>query len=288
MTAWNEERDRHADAWRMQTRMNRVLYQSDSDFQSITLFENDLYGKVLALDGVIQTTERDEFFYHEMLVHPSLFQHGAAQDVLIIGGGDGGTLEEVLKHRTVRRATMVEIDPAVVEFSKQHLTAICGAAFEDPRTDLVFADGAAWAAAAKDDSDRRYDIILIDSTDNFGPGAALFAESFFADCAALLRPGGLMACHNSVPFTEPDGFAEPARALKRAVGATVHYRVAVPSYWGGDMVMAMAARRAEDLAIDPPALSNRHAQAGIAAQYYTPDIHAGAFALPPYLKALLD
>lgn len=287
MSSWSEECDRHADAWRMQTRMNRILQQEESQFQSITLFENDLYGKVLALDGIVQTTERDEFFYHEMLVHPALFQHGSPQSVLIIGGGDGGVLEEVLKHPTVEHAVMVEIDEAVVAFSRQHLTEICGAAFEDQRTELVFDDGAAWVKRALGDAACRFDVILIDSTDNFGPGAVLFSEGFFADCAALLNEGGLLVSHNSVPFTEPDGIQGPAQAMARAVGATAHYRVAVPSYWGGDMVMAMAAKDAQTLSIDSAVLQHRFSKLGLETQYYTPEVHKGAFAIPPYLQDLL-
>lgn len=287
MSTWSEEQDRHADAWRMQTRINRILQQQDSAFQSITLFENDLYGKVLALDGVVQTTERDEFFYHEMLVHPAFFQHGGPKSVLIIGGGDGGVLEEALKHHSIEKAVMVEIDEAVVTFSRQHLTEICGDAFEDARTELVFDDGAAWVKRSQEDPTRRFDVILVDSTDNFGPGAVLFSEAFFADCAALLTQGGILVSHNSVPFTEPDGIQGPAQAMARAVGETAHYRVAVPSYWGGDMVMAMAARGRQTLAIDAAALRERFSESGLQTQYYTPEVHQGSFAMPPYLQALL-
>ena len=122
-------------------RIDKLLYEGNSDLQHLILFENPEFGRVLALNGVVQTTERDEFIYHEMLAHLPLFAHGAAREVLIIGGGDGGMLEEVLKHQAVTRATLVEIDAGVIEFSKEYLRSICGNAFEDPRTEIVIADG---------------------------------------------------------------------------------------------------------------------------------------------------
>ena len=287
MSAWSEEADRLGGAWRLQLRMERVLYQEKTEHQDLLLFENPLFGRVLTLDGIVQTTERDEFFYHEMLVHVPLLAHGAVERVLIVGGGDGGALEELFKHDSLRAATLVEIDPSVIAFSKTHLKAICGEAFEDPRLELVIADGLAWVAEQKD---RRapYDLILIDSTDPVGPGEVLFTERFYADCAGLLAEDGLLVTQNAVPFTEPGSLAKPLAALGRSFAATACYRVAVPSFFGGDMVFAMAARNVAALAVETAALERRFAAAGIATRYYTPAVHQGAFALPPYVAELLD
>ena len=286
MTAWSEEADRLDGAWRVQLRIERVLHQAKTEHQDLLLFENPLFGRVLALDGIAQTTERDEFFYHEMLVHVPVLAHGAVERALIVGGGDGGALEELLKHASLREATLVEIDRSVIDFSRTHLEAICDQAFEDPRLELVIADGLAWVAEQKG---RRapYDLILIDSTDPVGPGEVLFTESFYADCAGLLAEGGLLVTQNAVPFTEPNSLAEPLAALGRSFAATACYRVAVPSFFGGDMVFAMAARDAAALTVETPVLERRFAAAGIETRYYTPAVHQGAFALPPYVAELL-
>jgi len=287
MTAWSEEDDRETGAWRLQLRIERVLHQEKTPHQDLLLFENPLFGRVLTLDGIVQTTERDEFFYHEMLVHVPVLAHGAVERALIVGGGDGGALEELLKHPGLRAATLVEIDQSVIDFSKTHLTAICDQAFEDPRLELVIADGLAWVAEQKG---RRapFDLILIDSTDPVGPGEVLFTESFYADCAGLLAEGGLVVTQNAVPFTEPESLAKPLAALGRNFAATACYRVAVPSFFGGDMVFAVAARDAADLTTERATLEQRFAAAGIETRYYTPAVHQGAFAMPPYIRALLD
>ncbi len=286
MTAWSEEDDRQTGAWRLQLRIERVLHQEKTEHQDLLLFENPLFGRVLALDGIVQTTERDEFFYHEMLVHLPMLAHGAVERALIVGGGDGGALEELLKHPGLSTATLVELDQSVIDFSKAHLTAICGRAFDDPRLELVIADGLAWVAGQKGQRGP-YDLILIDSTDPVGPGEVLFTESFYADCAGLLAEGGLVVTQNAVPFTEPESLAKPLAALGRNFAATSCYRVAVPSFFGGDMVFAMAARDAADLTTETATLEQRFAAAGIETRYYTPAVHQGAFAMPPYIQTLL-
>ena len=288
MTAWSVETDTLLGAFKVGLRMSRVLYHESSEHQDIVLFENPLFGRVLALNGIVQTTERDEFFYHEMLVHVPVHSHGAARRALVIGGGDGGAIEELFKHAGIERVTMVEIDRSVVDFSKQHLSAICGLAFDDPRLELVIADGAAWVAEAAQ-AGRRYDLILIDSTDpvDAGPAEPLFTEAFYRDCAALLADEGLLVTQNSVPFAEPESLAGPLTRLKGAFGAVACYRVAVPSFYGGDMVFAMAAKRAESLTTPLAELEARYAASGLETRYYTPAIHQGAFALPPFLSSLI-
>lgn len=292
MTAWAVEADSQLGAFRVALRMSRVLYHETSAHHEIALFENPLFGRVLTLNGVVQTTERDEFFYHEMLVHLPVFAHGHVRRVLVVGGGDGGAIEELFKHAGIEAVTLVEIDASVVEFSKTHLRAICGGAFEDPRLTLAIADGAAWvaeAAAAARDGGPRFDLILIDSTDPAaaGPAEPLFTGAFYRDCAALLAEDGLLVTQNSVPFSEPVSLVEPLTRLRSAFGATACYRVAVPSYYGGDMVFTLAAKDAARLEPDPEALAQRTAAAGIATRYYTPAIHQGAFALPPFIAELI-
>ncbi len=283
MTAWSEESDSLHGAWRVQLRMSRVLYQQKSGHQDIVLFENPLYGRVLALDGIVQTTERDEFFYHEMLVHVPVLTHGAVRRALIVGGGDGGALEELLKHAAVEQVTLVEIDASVVEFSKRHLSAICGDAFEDKRLELVIADGVQWVK----DCAARFDLILIDSTDPVTSGEVLYTAEFYAACAGILGEGGLLVTQNAVPFTEPESLGAPLAALGESFAATACYRVAVPSFYGGDMVFAMAGQTPEGLRVADLELEARFAAAALATRYYTPAMHQGAFALPPYIAEMI-
>ena len=286
MTAWAVEVESRVGAYRFALRMSRVLHHSVGEHQEMLLFENELFGRVLMLDGVVQTTERDEFFYHEMLVHVPCFAHGRVERALIIGGGDGGALEELLKHESLRQVTMVEIDAGVVEFSKAHLGSICGAAFEDPRLELVIADGAAWVAA----TEQRFDLIVADSTDpsETGPSAVLFTADFYRSCAAALSEGGLLVSQNSLPFSEPHALVGPYARIREAFGAAACYRVPVPSYIGGEMVLVLAAEAEAALQTPLERLEARFDAAGLETRYYTPAVHRGAFALPPYVARLLE
>ncbi len=264
-------------------RMSKVLYESRSEHQHLVLFENPTFGRMLALDGIIQTTEKDEFIYHEMLAHVPILAHGRARRVLIIGGGDGGMLEEVLKHRDVEQATMVEIDASVVAFSREHLGAICGEAFNDRRTDLVIADGARFVA----ETDGRYDVVIIDSTDPVGPGAVLFTEAFYRGCQRVLNPGGVVVTQNGVPFLQADeliGTLGHFRAIFRDASC---YLAAVPTYTGGPMAFGWGCDDPAVRATPEKVLAARFAQSGIATRYYTPAVHRGAFALPPYIADMI-
>lgn len=155
-------------------REDRVLYDSETDHQRLRVFENARMGRVLTLDGVVQTTTGDEFIYHEMLAHVPILAHGAAKRVLIIGGGDGGMAREVLRHASVEHVTMVEIDAGVVDFSKEYLPTLSAGAFDDPRLNLVIADGAAFVRECTE----QFDVMIVDSTDPIGPGEVLFTDTF--------------------------------------------------------------------------------------------------------------
>jgi spermidine synthase len=295
MADWMEEVDLvHGRSWRVQLKMERVLYQGRSRFQTAVVFDNRLYGRVLALDGIVQTTEADEFFYHEALVHTPLFAHGRVRRVLIIGGGDGGALEEVLKHPGIESVTLVEIDQLVIDLAKRYLAKICGRAFEDPRLELVIGDGVGFVAESRE----RFDLILIDSTDPAGigqdsgaapagPGLVLFGAAFYGACKALLEPGGLLVTQNAVPFVEAAGLTIPVRNLRAHFDRVACYRATVPSFYGGEMVFTLASDDAGLGQVPRETLEARVGAAGIETRYYTPQVHLGAFALPPYLAALM-
>ncbi|MDH3918058.1 MAG: polyamine aminopropyltransferase [Rhodospirillales bacterium] len=281
MTGWVEE-TLHADL-HIKLKADRVLFDSESAHQRLVLFENATFGRVLALDGVMQTTEKDEFIYHEMLSHLPVLAHGRVRKVLIVGGGDGGMLEEVLKHRAVEKVTMVDIDDTVIELAKRHLRTICGEAFEDPRTDLVIADGIEFVASCEE----RYDVVIVDSTDPIGPGEALFTADFYESCKTCLAPGGVLVTQNGVPFLQSGELAATMACLRPLFADASCYLATVPTYVGGPMAFGWASDDAALRQTPVEVLKDRLAEAGIETRYYTPEVHLAAFALPPYIAALM-
>jgi spermidine synthase len=281
MTEWIEET--LYPNMRMRLRVERVLHDSRSAEQRVVIIENPTLGRVLYLDGILQTTERDEFIYHEMLTHLPILAHGQTRRVLIIGGGDGGMAEEALKHQSVEQVTMVEIDRSVVEMSRTWLPTIGGDAFDDPRLDLVIADGAAFVR----DTERRFDVAIVDSTDPQGPGEVLFTRDFYAACKRVLTPGGVLVTQNGVPFMQPAELTSTLTALRPLFADATCYLATVPGYVGGPMAFGWACDEPALRATPLAELRRRYAAAGIATRYYNPEVHQGAFALPNYIAELL-
>jgi spermidine synthase len=262
----------------------RVLLERKEGLQELLVFDNPVFGRTLVLDGAVQTTERDEFIYHEMLAHVPLLAHGAARRILVVGGGDGGTLEEVLKHRTVEAATLVEIDASVIAASREHLPSVGGDAFDDPRARIVVADGHAFVR----ETDERFDVVIVDSTDPHGPGWRLFTTEFYRHCRARLTEGGILVAQSGVPFLQPGELQAVAQRLREVFADVSAYAAAIPTYYGGSMAFAFAsddpAKRCPDLA----ELERRFDRAGIATRYYLPDVHLAAFALPRFMRELVS
>ena len=281
MTRWVEE-TLHEDL-RVALKADKVLYDSQTEFQRIILFENATFGRVMILDDVVQTTERDEFIYHEMLTHLPILAHGAARKVLIIGGGDGGLLEEALKHRGIEQVTMVEIDPSVIELAKTHLRAICVEAFEDPRANLVIADGMDFVAHCED----RFDVVIIDSTDPIGPGEVLFTQDFYQRCKDRLTPGGVLVTQNGVPFLQGEELTQTLKAFKALFADATCYLATVPTYVGGPMAFGWGTDNTGLRQTPVETLTARLEAAGIQTTYYTPEVHHRAFALPVYVAQLI-
>jgi spermidine synthase len=280
MTGWSVERlhDDHAQA----LRIDRLHYDSRTEHQRIRVFENPTFGRVMTLDGVVQVTEADNFVYHEMLTHVPILAHGAARRVLIVGGGDGGMAREVLKHASVEHVTMVEIDAGVVEFCREYLPGISAGAFDDKRLDLVIADGAAFMA----EPGAAYDVIIVDSTDPVGPGEVLFTDSFYGHAKRRLAPGGILVTQNGVPFLQGGELAGTMRAFRSLFADATCYLATVPTYAGGPMAFGWGTDgTARETRLET--LRTRFSGAGIATDYYTPDVHRAAFALPPYVSRLM-
>jgi len=263
---------------------DEVLFEEQTDHQHLALIRNAAFGKVLMLDEVVQVTSRDEFIYHEMMAHVPIFAHGAARDVLIIGGGDCGMAEEVLKHRGVEQLTQVEIDPSVVEFSKTHFADFNAAVFGDRRFELVIDDGMAYVA----DSGRRFDVILIDSTDPHGPGEVLFTKEFYAGCKRCLKPGGVLVTQNGVPFLQGGELASSIGHFSELFTDARCYVVAVPTYIGGHMALGWASDDAALRAVPLEVITERFEAADFATRYYTPEVHRAAFALPRYILDIVE
>lgn len=264
--------------------IDKVLFHHQTEHQDLIIFENQEMGRVMALDGVIQTTERDEFIYHEMLTHTPLFAHGHAKKVLIIGGGDGGILREVLKHGTVEQVTMVEIDQQVIEMCKEYLPNHSQGAYDDARVQVVIGDGKDFVA----NTDGRFDVIISDSTDPIGPGEALFTSAFYEGCKRILNEGGVMVAQNGVCFMQLDEVTTTAKRLSPYFADRTFYCAAVPTYVGGVMTLAWASQEPSLKAVSLDTLQARFKAAGLNTRYYTPEVHQGAFALPRYVLDAIE
>ena len=173
-------------------KIETILWEGKSSYQDVLIFENKEFGKVMALDGAVQFTTKDEFIYHEMIAHVPLFAHGNVQDVLIIGGGDGGVAREVLKHPNIRSVTLVEIDSFVIDLTKKHVPEIPQGVFEHPKLHLIIDDGVNFVKNSKE----TYDVIITDSNDPIGPSQVLFTETFYSYCKKLLRNKGILVVQN--------------------------------------------------------------------------------------------
>jgi spermidine synthase len=215
-----------------------------------------------------------------MMTHVPIFAHGNAKEVLVIGGGDCGIAEEVLKHKSVARLTQVEIDESVVEFSKEHFPEFTTPVFADPRFESVIADGMVYVA----ETDRRFDVIIVDSTDPHGPGAVLFTREFYAACKRCMAPGGVMVTQNGVPFFQPDELVSSVGHFAALYADAACYIAAIPTYVGGHMAMGWAADNAALRQVPLETLAARYQAAGsFATKYWTPEVHKAAFALPRFI-----
>jgi spermidine synthase len=273
---WFEE-TLHAN-WRQAIRVKELLFRDQTALQDLVIFESFDWGRVLALDGVVQTTTGDEFCYHEMIVHLPIMAHGAAREVLVVGGGDGGCLREALKQPGVERVTQVEIDQGVIELCRRWLPSISDGAFDHPKARVVIADGARFAVESKE----RFDVVVVDSTDPQGPGAVLFTEAFYRDVRRLLRPGGIMTTQCGNPSIRPDELVD-TQAAQRAAGFALvdYYLPVVPTYIGGAMALGFATDEPAMRRVTAEELRARGVPAGL--RYYTPDVHVAAFAHPAWM-----
>lgn len=265
--------------------IEKILYKEKTRHQDLIIFENIDLGRIMALNGVVQTTERDEFIYHEMMTCIPIFSHGSAKKVLIIGGGDGGILREISRHLSIEQITMVEIDVGVITLCKQYLPNHSAGAFNDDRLILIIQDGASFINQCSE----KFDIIISDCTDPIGPGKNLFTSNFYHGCAKCLNKDGIFVSQNGVCFFQKQEVINAYSNLSVYFKDVGFYQASIPTYHGGIMTFAWASQNPELRYIDDRTLSVRITRTGLSWRYYNANIHQSSFSLPQYLlNALLE
>ncbi|MDY0280009.1 MAG: polyamine aminopropyltransferase [Salinivirgaceae bacterium] len=262
-----------------------VLYEKQSPYQKVKVINTYGYGKALTIDNMFMCTEKDEYHYHEMITHPAVLAHGAVKKVLVIGGGDGGTIRELFKHRSIEHVDMVEIDDAVIEASKLHLPTL-SAAFSHPKLNLVIGDGIKFAADA---SEASYDLVIVDGSDPVGPSEGLFSNEFYKNCKRILNDNGLLVVQGESPKFNTETFAELNVCLKEIYGKTKVNTLLfnIPTYPSGVWSIQIGSKGN----VNPKVIDIANADTFISnniMHYYNPELHAAAFVLPTYVKRLLN
>jgi len=269
--------------WRVRLEADEILHEVKTEHQHLVIFRNATWGTVLMLDGVCQLTTSDEFVYHEMMAHAPLMALARPERVLVVGGGDGGVLREVLKHPSVRRAVLCEIDRTVIDTTLEYYPEIPGRSFDDPRTEVVIADGLKYVA----ETDERFDAIIVDSSEPIGPSAVLHTREFFADCARALKRGGVLITQNGLPFLFPDHLAATTCIFAGLFKMATPYLCTQPCYFGGPFALNWGSDDPRLGEITEDRLARRRARRKVETRYWTPAVHRAAFALPAYVERVV-
>jgi len=279
MELWFTER--HTPNVKFSVRVDRQLYSGKSEFQRIDVFQSQEFGRFLTLDGYMMLTEKDEFIYHEMITHVPMAVHPAAKRVLVIGAGDGGVVRELVRYSTVEHIDLVEIDPLVVEVCREFLPQTA-CKLDDPRVSIHYEDGLRYVRS----KENAYDLIIVDSTDPFGPGEGLFTREFYGNCFKALREDGIMVNQHESPFYQEDAVAMQ-RAHKRIVESfsiSRVYQAHIPTYSSGHWLFGFASNKYHPVHDLNAARWNA---LEFSTRYYTTNLHKGAFALPAYVEQLM-
>ncbi|ANY70227.1 spermidine synthase [Paenibacillus sp. BIHB 4019] len=273
MELWFTEKQ--TEAFGITGKVKRTLHNEKTAFQQLNMIETEQFGNMLLLDGMVMTTERDEFVYHEMLVHVPLFTHPNPQKVLVVGGGDGGTIREVLQHPTVTKVVQVEIDGKVVEYSKQHLPHI-SSAYGNPRAELIIGDGFMHILNSSDE----YDIILVDSTEPVGPAASLFTKGFYAGISKALKKDGIFVAQTDNPWFKGDLIRSAVQDTKEIFPIARLYTCNIPTYPSGMWTFTLGSKTYDPLEVEASRFFELNTK------YYTPELHHASFVLPRFVKDL--
>jgi len=279
MELWYTEQ--HTDNVRFSIKVDKHLFSGQSEFQRIDVFQSPEFGTFLTLDGLMMVTEKDEFIYHDMIVHVPMATNPRIRDVLVIGAGDGGTVRELTRYESIKRIDMVEIDKMVVDICRKYLPQTAGK-LDDPRVTLYFEDGLKFVRTKENE----YDLIIVDSTDPFGPGEGLFTKEFYGNCYKALKADGILVNQHESPY-----YQSYAQAMQRAHKRMRElfpicrvYQAHIPTYPSGHWLFGFASKTYDPLDFDAEAWN----RLGIKTKYYNTEIHKGCFALPTYVKELLE
>ncbi len=279
MDFWFSEQ--HTKDVKLSIRIDRQLYSSQSEFQRIDVFDTPAFGRILVLDGYLMLTEKDEFIYHEMIVHTPMAVHPCVKNVLVIGAGDGGAVRELTRYPEIERIDLAEIDGQVIEVSKEYLP-FTACKMNDPRLHVYIEDGLKFVRRKK----AEYDLIIVDSTDPFGPGEGLFSREFYGNCFKALKEDGIMVNQHESPFYEQDAIAMQ-RAHKRIIESFPFsriYQAHIPTYPSGHWLFGFSTKKYHPLRdLDEKRWNAR----GLKCRYYTTTLHRGAFYLPAYVEEML-
>ena len=279
MELWFSEK--HTENVKMSIRVNKQLYTEQSDFQRIDVFESPEFGRFLTLDGIMMLTEKDEFIYHEMITHVPMASNPEIKKVLVIGAGDGGTVRELTRYKTIEQIDMVEIDRRVVEVCREYLPQTA-CKLDDERVNIHFDDGLRFVRKTEE----KYDLIIVDSTDPFGPGEGLFTSEFYGNCYNALDENGILVNQHESPY-----YNEDAKAMQRAhrrinefFPVCKVYQAHIPTYPSGHWLFGFASKSINPLELD----ADKWNKLGIKTGYYNTELHKGSFAIPNYVIALLN
>jgi len=280
MNVWYTEE--HTPGVRLSMKIEQHLYSGKSEFQKIDVLQTTEFGKLLTLDGLVMLTEKDEFIYHDMIVHVPMATNPKIKKVLVIGAGDGGTVRELTKYETIEQIDMVEIDKMVVDVCQEYIP-LTASKLTDPRVNLFFEDGLKFVRSKENE----YDLIIVDSTDPFGPGEGLFTKEFYGNCYNALNEDGILVNQHESPF-----YADYALSMQRAHNRIVEffpnchvYQAHIPTYPSGHWLFGFASKKFNPIKDLDAAAWNA---LGLKTKYYNTEIHVGSFALPNYVKEQLE
>ncbi|RSK28989.1 polyamine aminopropyltransferase [Bacillus sp. HMF5848] len=274
MELWFTEKQ--TESFGITAKIKRTLHTEQTDFQKLDMVETEEFGNMLILDGMVMTTQKDEFVYHEMVAHVPLFTHPNPENVLVVGGGDGGVIREVLKHPSVKKATLVEIDGKVIEYSKQYLPEIAGM-LDDPRVEVKVDDGFMHIAQ----SENEYDVIMVDSTEPVGPAVNLFTKGFYAGISKALKEDGIFVAQSDNPWFKPELITNVQRDVKEIFPITTMYVANIPTYPSGLWCFTLGSKKHDPLAVEDSRFHD------IETKYYTKELHKACFALPKFVQDLV-
>ncbi|QMT16944.1 spermidine synthase [Planococcus maritimus] len=256
-------------------KINKTLHTEQTDFQYLEMAETAEWGNMLFLDGMVMTSEKDEFVYHEMVAHVPLFTHPNPENVLVVGGGDGGVIREILKHPSVKKATLVDIDGKVIEYSKKFLPSIASG-LEDARVEVIVGDGFMHIA----ESENEFDVIMVDSTEPVGPAVNLFSKGFYAGISKALKEDGIFVAQSDNPWFTPDLIKQVQSDVKEIFPITKLYLANIPTYPSGLWSFTIGSKKYNPLEVTAERFHD------IDTKYYTPELHNAAFVLPKFVKDL--